>query len=192
MEGKNGKPELPQSYRNKVNNAQGHDFEKAIEQACVIYARQGIARIEKTPEPFRVMSKSRSGGVFQGRFTARAQPDFQGTVEGGRSIVFEAKYTTTDRMRRDVLTQKQMDALEFHQKLGGLAAVCVGMQDQFFFLPWEFWRSMKEKFGRQYVTAEDMAQWRVKFDGAVRFLEYTNPLSQAHYNSGKRMRGDDK
>ena len=53
-----------------------------------------------------------AGGTFAGRFTALAQPDFQGTMAGGQSVVFEAKYTTTDRMKREVLTKEQMDAVE--------------------------------------------------------------------------------
>ena len=80
-------------YQNKVNNAQGHFFEQAIKAACALYASHGRATADKTPEPFRVLEKSRDG-IFKGRFTARAQPDFQGTLAGGRSIVFEAKYTT--------------------------------------------------------------------------------------------------
>lgn len=98
-------------YQNKVNNAQGHFFEQAIKAACALYASRGRATVDKTPEPFRVLEKSRDG-IFKGRFTARAQPDFQGTLAGGRSIVFEAKYTTTDRLKWDVLTQEQRDALE--------------------------------------------------------------------------------
>ena len=83
-------------YQNKVNNAQGHFFESAIKAACALYSDRERADVDKTPEPFRVLEKSRDG-KFKGRFTARAQPDFQGTLDGGRSIVFEAKYTTTDR-----------------------------------------------------------------------------------------------
>ena len=90
-------------YQNKVNNAQGHFFEQAIKAACALYESRGRATADKTPEPFRVLEKSRDG-IFKGRFTARAQPDFQGTLAGGRSIVFEAKYTTTDRLKWDVLT----------------------------------------------------------------------------------------
>ena len=82
-----------QQYRNKVNNAQGQFFERAIKAACALYSERGRADVDKTPEPFRVLEKSRDG-IFKGRFTARAQPDFQGTLDGGRSIVFEAKYTT--------------------------------------------------------------------------------------------------
>ena len=69
-------------YQNKVNNAQGHFFEGAIKPACALYSERERADVDKTPEPFRVMEKSRDG-IFKGRFTARAQPDFQGTLAGG-------------------------------------------------------------------------------------------------------------
>lgn len=114
-------------YHASMSNNRGHDFEEAIRQACLLYANQGRAKVEKTPEPFRVLEK-REGGIFVGRFTAHAQPDFQGTLDGGRSIIFEAKYTTTDAMKRDVLTETQMETLERHHRCGALAAVCVGMQ----------------------------------------------------------------
>lgn len=160
-----------QQYQNKVNNAQGHFFEGAIKAACALYSERERADIEKTPEPFRVLEKF-ANGIFKGRFTARAQPDFQGTLAGGRSIVFEAKYTTTDRMKRDVLTPDQKKALERHARRGAVAAVCAGIGNDFFFVPWEIWRDMKERFGRQYVTVADLETWRVRFNGAVLFLDY--------------------
>ena len=162
----------------------GHDFEEAIKQACAIYASQGRAKVEKTPEPFRVLEK-RDNGIFVGRFTAHAQPDFQGTLDGGRSIIFEAKYTTTESMKRDVLTDTQMDTLEDHHRKGALAAVCVGIQDRFFFVPWEVWRDMKQYMGRLYVTAEDLEGLRVRFTGAVMFLDYV------HKVDGRWLGGDD-
>lgn len=160
-----------QQYQNKVNNAQGHFFEGYIKAGCAFYVERERADIDKTPEPFRVLEKF-AGGIFKGRFTAAAQPDFQGTLDGGRSIVFEAKYTTTDRMKRDVLTQDQQDALERHDRRGALAAVCVGIGDKFFFVPWKIWDDMKKYFGRKYVTAEDIEEYRVRFTGAVLFLDY--------------------
>lgn len=158
-------------------NAQGHIFENNIKAACGFYSVQGRANIDKTPEPFRVLDKSRDG-IFKGRFTAHAQPDFQGTLDGGRSIVFEAKYTTTDRLKRDVLTQEQQDALERHARSGALAAVCAGIGSGFLFAPWEIWRDMKQRFGRQYVTAADLEPWRVRFNGAVLFLDYVHERSK--------------
>lgn len=160
-----------QQYQNTINNAQGHIFEDYIKAACEIYKQSGRAEIEKTPEPFRVTSKQRDG-VFTGRFTSLAQPDFQGTLSGGRSIVFEAKYTTTNRLKRGILTDTQIEALERHAKLGALAAVCAGINDKFYFIPWNVWREMKERFGRQYVTTENIEPYRVRFTGAVLFLDY--------------------
>jgi recombination protein U len=158
-------------WQNAVNNAQGHFFEDYIKAACIAYQAQERAEIKKTPEPFRVTAKHQNG-TFTGRFTAPAQPDFQGTLAGGRSIVFEAKYTTTDRLKRAVLTAEQMDALEYHHGLGAVAGICAGIKDLFYFIPWAVWRDMKRIFGRQYITAAEAEPYRVRFTGAVMFLDY--------------------
>lgn len=160
-----------QQWQNRVNNAQGHFFEGAIMAACQFYRDRERAEIDKTPEPFRVTTKSRDG-TFTGRFTAHAQPDFQGTLAGGRSIVFEAKYTATDVIRRNVLTDAQMDALESHMQRGAVAGVCVGIRDKFYFVPWQNWRDMKKCFGKASLRAVDLAAYRVCFSGAVLFLDY--------------------
>lgn len=162
-----------QKWQNTVNNAQGHFFEDCIKAACLTYRDRNRAEIDKTPEAFRV-KKKHPDGTFTGWFTSPAQPDYQGTLNGGRSIVFEAKYTTTDRMKRSVLTGKQMDVLEHHSKRGAVSAVCIGIQDKSFFIPWNVWRDMKQHFGRQYVTAADVEVYRVRFNGAVKFLDYVH------------------
>ncbi len=163
--------EIRTKCQNRLNNAQGQHFEREILAGCGRYKDLGLAVIDKTPEPFRVMKKN-PNGIFTGRFTALAQPDFQGTLKNGRSIVFEAKMTMKDRMQRNVLTDTQMRALEAHEGLGAVAAVCVSIGYGFYFIPWEVWRDMKDIFGHQYVTPEQIAEYEVKFDGAVRFLEY--------------------
>lgn len=160
-----------QTYQNKINNAKGHWFEKLIQGACKYYRVHGIAEVDKTPEPFRVKEKKRDG-TFTGRFTALAQPDFQGTLKGGRSIAFEAKYTSTDRMKRAVLTDEQMKALESHYELGAVVGVCCGIGEDFYFIPWEVWRDMKTIFNRQYVKREDIEKWRIRFNGQALFLDY--------------------
>lgn len=164
---------IRRQWQNRVNNAQGHFFEESIKAACVVYSMEGRAEVDKTPEPFRVMEKSRDG-IFKGRFTAHAQPDFQGTLAGGRSIVFESKYTTTDRLKQDVLTDQQMETLKKHDRRGALSGVCAGIGNDFFFVPWEVWDSMKILYGRQYVTAQDLEPFRVRFTGAVLFLDYVS------------------
>ena len=156
--------------RGMRNNAQGHIFEDALKQACEYYKQIGRADIDKTPEPFRVLKKN-PNGIFTGRFTDRAQPDYQGTLAGGRSIIFEAKYTTTDRIERRALTDRQMETLESHGNMGAVALVVFGIKDRFYIVPWSVWRDMKQCFGHQYITQKDGEPWRVKFNGAVMFLD---------------------
>lgn len=175
------------SYRSAVNNAQGQHFEAYIKAGCDYYHIHRRAKIEKISEPFRVTQTHRDGR-FTGRFTANADPDFQGTLRGGRSIVFEAKFTSTDRIKRSVLTAEQMDALAEHDAMGALATVCVGIKDQFFFIPWAVWRDMKQHFGRVSVTAADLQAYRVRFTGAVLFLDYIN---EGGGRNGKETAGKD-
>lgn len=173
MTGQYNQRKAKQQHQNATNNAKGHLFESAIEAACNTYRDTGRAEINKTPEPFRVLNKS-INGVFTGRFTAHAQPDFQGTLADGRSIVFEAKITSCNRMKREVLTTEQQNSLERHTNLGAVAAVCIGLEDNFFFIPWTIWRDMKEYYGRKYITAKDVEKYRVRFNGTVLFLDRIN------------------
>lgn len=156
-------------WQNTVNNAQGHLFEEQIVKGCRYYSSIGAAEIDKTPEPFRVHSKSKNG-MFTGRFTANAQPDFKGTLKGGQAIVFEAKYTTTEKLHQDVLTNQQYDTLERYDALGAIAGVCAGIKAKCYFIPWDIFRDMKLIFGRKYVTQNDLKKYEVKFNGCILFL----------------------
>lgn len=151
-----------QIERNAKNSLIGKNFEKLIARACKAYEAEGVAIIAKTPEPFTVLGRTKEG-LFKGRFTAaKAQPDFQGTVKGGRSIVIEAKYTKSDRLRQNVLTDKQHDLLEAHDQMGAIVAVLCGIQDEYYMIPWQDWKDMKEEFGRKYVKQEDLQQFKVE------------------------------
>ena len=55
--------------------------------------------------------------------------------------------------------------------------MCAGIGNDFFFVQWEVWRDMKERFGRKYVTAADLEPWLVRFNGAVLFLDYAHERS---------------
>lgn len=162
------------SWQGKKNNAQGHFFEGFIKTACTIYKQKGIAYVEKMPEPFMVLEK-RDRGIFKGRFIAHAQPDFMGTLRGGRSVCFEAKYTATDKLAQTVLTTEQWYSLERHWEAGAKAGACAGIGSVYAFIPWAVWRSMKDIYGRKYMTAEDMEPYRVKFNGACMFLDPLHP-----------------
>ena len=164
-------------YINTLNNSRGHNFESAIEVGCEIYRRQGRADVDKTSEPFRVMRKYQNG-TFLGQFIAKAEPDYHGTLSGGRSIYFEAKSTSTKRLKQDVVTQEQKKKLDAHTVLGAYTGVCACIQYEFFFIPWDVWRHMGEHFGHKYVTAEEIQSYRVVYNGAVMFLDYARDFKR--------------
>lgn len=150
-----------QGKRSKVV---GEYFENLITSACVFYHDQGIAHIEKTPEPMKFLKPvPRQAGRFIACFEKAAQPDYKGTLKGGQAIVFEAKHTDHDRIERGRLTQEQLDGLDKHHRLGALAFVVVSFEFQDFFrIPWTDWRDMKKIYGRKYVKPEELENYRVK------------------------------
>jgi recombination protein U len=103
----------------------------------------------------------------------KAQPDFKGTLHGGRSVVFEAKHTDKDRIQQSCVTDEQAKRLNKHEKLGALTFVLVSFgMAEFYRIPWCDWKCMKELFGRKYVSPSDLGEYRVReADGVLRFLE---------------------
>ena len=164
---KTAEQKLKEIFKNTQNNAKGRFFENSIERACRYYKEEGIANIEKTPEPFRVLEKNHKNGTFKGRFMANAQPDFKGTLAGGKSIVFEAKYTGTDTIKASVLTKE-------HYRLGAIAGVCIGIEDRYFFVPWRVWRDIKNYIGKKSAKATDLASYEVKYGyrSGIEFLTF--------------------
>lgn len=163
-------------YKGRVNNAQGRLFEMRIMAACDYYRQHKRADIHKTPEPFQCVHKT--GRKFTGIFTNKAQPDFCGTVKGGASIVFEAKYTMKDRIEKTVLSQKQVEVLEISTDMNAFTFVCFGIKDKSFMLPYELWRDMKATFGKCYLTPLDIQEYKVREDlNCILFLNHRDGRS---------------
>ena len=80
-----------------VSKALGQQFERDINAAFDHYRRLGVASIEKTPEPFHMTGRE-NGGKVVGFYEKKAQPDYAGTLRGGRSVYMEAKFTGSNRM----------------------------------------------------------------------------------------------
>ena len=72
------------------NRAQGEALEGQVIAACGFYNAVGLAAIDKTPEPMKVLQRLEEGR-FICCFQKKAQPDFQGTLSSGRSVMFDAK-----------------------------------------------------------------------------------------------------
>lgn len=82
-----------------VSKALGQQFERDINAAFDHYRRLGVASIEKTPEPFHMTGRE-NGGKVVGFYEKKAQPDYAGTLRGGRSVYMEAKFTGSNRMEQ--------------------------------------------------------------------------------------------
>lgn len=155
------------------SRADGKYFESVIDVSCAWYRDRQMAHIEKTPEPMKVLRPvPNTKRRFVACFEHKAQPDYKGTLRNGMAVVFEAKHTDGDRIERSRLTQEQMEGLEIHYRLGAVAFVLVSFGFQEFYrVPWQAWRDMKKRFGRQYIRAGEMAEWKVGNEGGVlRFL----------------------
>ena len=162
------------TMRGKVNRAQGLHFENLIAASCDHYKRQGIAYIEKTPEPMRVIqAMDRKRGIFKTVFEKAAQPDYKGTLSGGRAIVFEAKHTETDRIKQDAVTKEQWEALDCHEAMGAVCFVIVSLgMMKFHKVPWEKWKTMKADCGHKYMNAADLESYEISYmNGVLQFLE---------------------
>lgn len=155
----------------------GEHFENMIEATCRYYIERGLAKIDKTPEPMRPLGAKNQKGQFLACYTKQAQPDYKGTLKGGRAIVFEAKHTDDDRIEQRRVNQEQADDLELHHKLGATAFVLVsfGLCD-FYVVPWPVWRDMAEIYGRKYVKQSELEPYEVQaVAGYIKILDKLPP-----------------
>lgn len=161
-----------QQYRaaaiGKRSRTAGGIWEGIIEASCEYYRTKGLANIEKSPEPMKPIGPKDRNGHFMACYTKMAQPDYKGTLKGGRSIVFEAKCTEADRMSRDVISSEQEKQLNLHEHLGAACYVMVTFSfSHFFKIPWASFRDMKQRYGRKYITPADLQEFKVPFIGGV-------------------------
>lgn len=163
------------NYYNQLRGAKsragGEIFENYIDAACIYYEAIGKAVIEKTPEPMKVI-KNMGHGKFLAHFRKKAQPDYKGTLQGGKTIVLEAKHTDSDRIRQNRLTDTQSGCLDKYADLGAQCFVLVSIRMELFALvPWEVWHSMKNVYNRKYMTIEELKNYQVPFkNGVIKFL----------------------
>lgn len=146
----------------KIAKANGKKFESRLDDSFAYYAQKGYAIIEKTPEPMHPI-KSLGNGRFIAYFEKRAQPDYKGIIKGGRMVMFEAKFTTADRVEQSRVLQIQQDYMDRHQALGARCFVIAGFNSGMVYcVPWSIWKAMKEHFGRKYVTEADLEKYQVQ------------------------------
>lgn len=146
----------------KIAKARGKQFESRIDDSFAYYAQKGFAIIEKTPEPMHP-TKNLANGKFIAYYEKQAQPDYKGTIKGGRTVMFEAKFTAADRMEQSRVLQSQQDYMDRHQALGARCFVIAGFSSGMVYcVPWDIWKTMKDHFGRKYVTEADLEKYQVQ------------------------------
>lgn len=165
--------EYKASIQGRQNRAQGLAFEEIVNDTCDHYRLMGLAHIEKTPEPMKVIGVvNRNMGHFKAAFEKAAQPDYKGTIKGGRSIVFDAKSTETDRIQQKAVTQEQWEALDLHEEMGAWCFILVSLGWKYYRVPWEKWKTMKEDCGHKYMNADDLTPYELAaWPAPLRFLE---------------------
>lgn len=151
----------------------GEHFEKLISESLKWYKNKGVAFVEKTPEPMRPLRQPNRQGQFLACYIKSGQPDFKGTLIGGRAVVFEAKHTDSDRIDQSRLTSEQAESLSTHYSLGAAAFVLISVRLQDFFrVPWEVWRDMKDIYGHKHMKLTELEQFRVQYiAGVLKLLE---------------------
>lgn len=148
--------------RGRRSRAKGKAFEELLDRTFAYYAEKGFAQIEKTPEPMKVI-RSMGQGRFLACYTKGAQPDYKGTIKGGRTVMFEAKFTEHDRLTQDAVNEGQTAYMDAAEALGARCYVVVGFSTgNVYRVPWAVWSNMKQHFGRKYVTEEEIKPYQVQ------------------------------
>ena len=170
-------PDPRRRLRGAQSRVAGEYFERYILAACEWYRSRGEADIDKAHEPMKPLRAPNERGQFLACYTKPAQPDFDGTLAGGRSIKFEAKHTDDDRIERSRLTDRQMEKLESHHRLGAIAFVLVSFSlQEFARIPWPVWRDMAKLYGRKYITREEAREYAVPcVAGTIKLLDKLPP-----------------
>lgn len=152
----------------------GTHFEMAIERACGYYKQMGIAHIQKTPEPMKQIATINARlGHFKAHYVKKAQPDFTGTLKGGKSVVFEAKNTDSTNLPFDRINKQQSLDLDYHEFLGARTFLLISFNlKRFYNVPWEDWKWMQENNGKKSVNEDELSEYHiVMHEGIIDFLQ---------------------
>ena len=148
--------------RGWMSRERGKAFEARIDASFEYYRSRGYAAVEKTPEPMKPL-KDLGSGRFIACYEKKAQADYKGVMKGGREVVFEAKYTASDRLTQDRVTPEQTVFMNEHTALGARCFVIGGFASgNVYLIPWAVWADMKTHFGRKYAKEADLEAYKTK------------------------------
>ncbi len=129
--------------------------------SCIRYRSHGKAYINKTYPPFTTIRRQR--GQVVGFYGKAGQPDFAGTLKNGRSIVFEAKHTSTTSIPFDQVAHHQKQALKKHSELGAEAFILVAFKlDDIYKIPIKDWLELEGTIGKKSLNEKDLTEYKLK------------------------------
>lgn len=141
----------------------GQQFEQLIDWECQKYESCGAAKIEKTPEPMKPLRPPNPKGHFLACYTKQAQPDYKGTIRGGKAVIFEAKHTDATRIEQSRVTPEQLEALLDHERLGAECFILVSFGfKRFYRIPVQHWAQMKAIYKKISVNEKDLAPFLLR------------------------------
>lgn len=162
------------AIRGAQSRADGEYFERMILTASRFYEEQGISVIDKTPEAMKVLRPyDRGRGQFVCCFAKQAQPDFKGVLMDSNMVLFDAKHTDKNQIRRDVVTSEQESCFERYMKLGAMCFIVVSLGfEKYYRVPWVVFRDMKEIYGHKFMNEKELDPYRIQYvNGILRFLD---------------------
>lgn len=165
----------------------GRPLEELIIMANHQYRAQRRAVIHKVPTAWIPLRDSR-GRVVNAKVEEKAAVDFLGTYRG-RSLAFDAKHCSGDRIRWDRLEDHQAQFLEDWTRDGGIGFVLVGFgMQRFFVVPWEVWRkgtlAWKYDGGQASISLKHMSHdWEVGLGNRVA-LDYLGVVDRLWFSGG--------
>lgn len=123
------------SRRNSRNTRAGSQWEARLQWWHNLYLQQGRAYITKRGPPITFLEAPRNG-VARCRVEGQGPADYGGVLAGGRAVEFEAKCTTADRWRLELVKEHQGQALQVAHELGALVFVATQTPSGCMVLPW--------------------------------------------------------
>lgn len=145
----------------KLSKAKGKRFEQRLDESFAYFRERGYALVEKTPEPMKP-TKNLGNGKFIAFYEKKAQPDYKGIKKGGRTLLYEAKYTSADRIDQNRVSAGQTEYMDRYERLGARCFVLVGFDSgEVYCIPWDVWSNMKKFFGRKYAREDELEKFRV-------------------------------
>ena len=169
------------SLQGKRSRASGEHFEQMIMAAADFYEKKGIAVVQKTPEPTKILKAyDRKKGQFVCCFAKKAQPDFKGILKDSTMILFDAKHTDGHQIDRKAVTDEQESCFDRHIKYGAQCYVVISLRFQKFYrVPWVVFRDMKKIYGHKFMNEKELAPYELKYvNGILRFLDGIEPKEE--------------